>query len=326
MADSAALAGAFAGFVETLAVQPLDLVKTRFQLNKQRNPSVAAALRELVAEGGAGRLYRGLLPELAGNVPTRMGMWAGKDFASRGSAGSRVWRSGLERRAPTSSPTPAASAWTELGAGLLAGLPEAVATTPFQVVKVRMMSRENNGLYRHSAAEARPGRAFERGHGEKPAAEREGRPSPSEQARSPSDARPPLESADRVGRLGSGLPELQPAEQHICAHGWPGLGLDGPAGPLLRLQQLGAGFCGGVLATCCNAPLDVAKSRILRRAEGAGAGPDQPRASTWGVLMGVVRLEGAGALYKGFAPKALRMGIGGAVGVVAYELAVGVLR
>ena len=92
-------------------------------------------------------------------------------------------------------------------------------------------------------------------------------------------------------------------------------------GLLLRLQQLGSGFCGGVLATCCNAPFDVAKSRIQ-----AGAGPDRQRASTWGVLLGVLRQEGAGALYKGFAPKALRMGIGGAVGAVAYELAMSVLR
>eukprot|EP00435_Cladocopium_sp_Y103_P073093 s228_g42.t1 len=39
------------------------------------------AFRLLLAEGGVLRFYRGLLPEMVGNVPTRTAMYAGKDWA-----------------------------------------------------------------------------------------------------------------------------------------------------------------------------------------------------------------------------------------------------
>lgn len=63
--------------METIAVQPLDIVKTRFQLNQGVNPSVANAIRDLVREGGMMQLFRGLPPELGGNIPTRTAMYIG---------------------------------------------------------------------------------------------------------------------------------------------------------------------------------------------------------------------------------------------------------
>lgn len=81
--NHAALAGGVAGVVESIVVQPLDIVKTRFQLSREANPKLLQAFRLLLAEGGVLRFYRGLLPEMVGNVPTRTAMYAGKDWASR---------------------------------------------------------------------------------------------------------------------------------------------------------------------------------------------------------------------------------------------------
>ena len=60
--------------VEAAVVHPLDMIKTRHQLNAQRNESIVATARGLIREGGFPRLYRGLLPELLGMMPTRSAM------------------------------------------------------------------------------------------------------------------------------------------------------------------------------------------------------------------------------------------------------------
>jgi len=82
------------------------------------------------------------------------------------------------------------------------------------------------------------------------------------------------------------------------------------------MVTLGSGFCGGTFATCFNNPLDVAKSRIQAPVQG------QPLkyTSCFQALLLIKHEEGVGALYKGFKPKVLRMGIGGGVAMAVYEL------
>ena len=46
------LAGALAGAMECVVVQPFDLVKTRFQLNPGANAGISTTLANLVREGG----------------------------------------------------------------------------------------------------------------------------------------------------------------------------------------------------------------------------------------------------------------------------------
>lgn len=82
------------------------------------------------------------------------------------------------------------------------------------------------------------------------------------------------------------------------------------------MVTLGSGFCGGTFATCFNAPLDVAKSRIQALVKGQ----PQKYTSTLQTLLLIKHEEGVGALYKGFKPKVLRMGIGGGVAMAVYEL------
>eukprot|EP00929_Paragymnodinium_shiwhaense_P098298 TRINITY_DN5979_c1_g2_i1.p1 TRINITY_DN5979_c1_g2~~TRINITY_DN5979_c1_g2_i1.p1 ORF type:complete len:327 (-),score=47.33 TRINITY_DN5979_c1_g2_i1:572-1405(-) len=276
MGDKAAAAGGVAGAVEAIVVQPLDMIKTRFQLNSGANPSMYSAMRQILAKDGVLGLYRGLLPEMAGNIPTRTAMFAGKSLASDVLVRLNGRRSAL----------------TEMGAGAFAGVPEAVATTPFQVVKVRMQNVQNNSAYRNSL------------HCCFTIVKQEG-----------------------VLALFSGLGTT------MCRNAvWNGVYFGSmvvitenvpqvdmaTAGVLGQMQRLGTGFAGGVTATCCNAPLDVCKSRIQ-------SSPDLKGASTFRVLLRIAREEGPRALYKGFVPKAWRMGCGGAVGITTFELIMGMI-
>ena len=130
-------AGAIAGVVEAVAVQPLDMVKTRFQLMAGEGiprPPVLVALKDLIREGGVARLYRGLLPELTCLPHTRAVMFAAYESALRPLTQVNGGRD---------------SAIVHGAAGFAAGIPEAVAITPFQVVKVRLQAR---GEHRHSIA------------------------------------------------------------------------------------------------------------------------------------------------------------------------------
>merc|ERR1711924_282316 len=78
------------------------------------------------------------------------------------------------------------------------------------------------------------------------------------------------------------------------------------------ISTLVSGFCGGCFATCFNNPFDVVKSRIQTQVT---KGSSQPLkyVHTIPSLAMIVREEGPLAVYKGFAPKCLRMGIAGGV-------------
>ncbi len=87
---------------------------------------------------------------------------------------------------------------------------------------------------------------------------------------------------------------------------------------LETLRTASFGFAAGVFATCFNAPFDVVKSRV-QAARGSSAGPLHAK------LRSILLEEGVAGLYAGFAPKAMRMGLGGAVGIGAFELTMKIL-
>ena len=93
----------------------------------------------------------------------------------------------------------------------------------------------------------------------------------------------------------------------------------GSRGVSAELCQCQGIFAAGVFATCFNTPFDVAKSRI----QSARGGGDE--LSVARRLLDICRSEGISGLYAGFTPKALRMGVGGAVGIAAYEATAGLL-
>ncbi len=69
-------AGAMAGIIEGVTVQPLEMIKTRFQINTGQRMRVLQTIREVIKEGGVMRLYRGALPEIVGIVPRSTALWS----------------------------------------------------------------------------------------------------------------------------------------------------------------------------------------------------------------------------------------------------------
>ncbi|EOD23354.1 hypothetical protein EMIHUDRAFT_254987 [Emiliania huxleyi CCMP1516] len=123
-------AGAAVGLIECAVCQPFDMVKTRHHLSSQAR-SVASSLQAIHAEGGFRRFYRGVGPEFAGMVPKSAAMYSSYDGARQ------------LLLAHTSLDEVAAS----VAAGAASGPFEAAVVQPFQVVKVRMQTKEYVGRY-----------------------------------------------------------------------------------------------------------------------------------------------------------------------------------
>jgi len=128
-------AGAITGIVETLVIQPLDMVKTRLQLLEGVNGRLIPAVKSIWREGGFFRFYRGVLPELAGAFPTSSVMLASAEIAKRQMT---HWNGGV------------CNTFIAFCSGLFSGYVESFVTTPFQVIKVRMQAKEHLGKYSNS--------------------------------------------------------------------------------------------------------------------------------------------------------------------------------
>lgn len=256
--------GAVAGVVEAIVVQPFDMVKTRFQLSSVQNPSVPRALQQLVQEGGVARLYRGCSPELASTVAARSAMYISKKR--------------IEDSLPSATPTMLAPFLS----GFAAGVPEGIVTTPLQVVKVRLQSKEHLGRYRN------PMHCIGTMIGE-------GKPLQFFSGLGATIIRNCVWNCVYFGTI----PILARAP-------WPDV--------IPQVKSFTSGLLCGSLATCCNAPFDVAKSRFQRQLPG-----ETKYTSTLQCLISIAREEGPRSLYKGFAPKVMRMGLGGAVGITVFE-------
>jgi solute carrier family 25 2-oxodicarboxylate transporter 21 len=178
-------------------------------------------------------------------------------------------------------------------AGLASGVPEATVVTPFQVVKVRLQAREHLGRYHDTFHCVRRVLAEEGA-----AALLTGF--------WPTVMRNSVWNAVYFGTMHG-------------ARRWCTSESDGESGALKTVRTAVIGFAAGVFATCFNAPFDVAKSRAQSARDGAGGEFTLVR------LAHSFRTEGILGLYAGFTAKALRMGVGGAVGIVAFEGAASVL-
>ena len=287
--DRMALAGGISGIVEGLVVQPLDMIKTRFQLMAApgvSRPTIGSALHGLIREGGLPRLYRGVVPELAAMTPKASAMYLSYEEAKRVLRA----RGGLDG-------TP-----LHLAAGLASGVPEAIVVTPFQVVKVRLQAKEHLGRYRSTWHCL-------------------GRVVVEEGVLALTTGFTATVCRNSVWNAVY-FAALHGAREARVLGGEPAGGSSGGALETLRTAALG--FGAGIFATCFNAPFDVAKSRIQSARAAAGAS-DASAPSLVVRLAAIFRDEGLSGLYAGFTPKALRMGVGGAVGIAAYEAAIRVL-
>jgi hypothetical protein len=144
------IAGALSGLAEGVTIQPLEMLKTRFQINSGPRMRLLPAVREILAEGGVRQLYRGGLPEIAGLMPRAAAAMSTLELSRRwclARGGGLLPGSGSGGGSSTAAAavtlTPAAAYAT----GALSGVSEGLAFAPFQVVKVRLMAREHLGKY-----------------------------------------------------------------------------------------------------------------------------------------------------------------------------------
>lgn len=286
-----ACAGGIAGAIEAVLIQPLELIKVRFQLNHGQNGSIISCAKEILSEGSAAglagttnsiqvsRLFRGLLPELCGMFPTRSVMYSSNELAKRLLLGN----TGTEEEHIKEESTSIIAL-----SGAFSGVAEAAVVTPFQVVKVRLQAKEHLGKYTNSL-----------------------------------DCVQKLWREEGILAFSNGLSATIGRNSVFnCVYFTVMYQIKQQIPPpqdskvKATMYSLVSGFIGGVMATMCNAPFDVVKSRIQAQCANSHS---IEYTSTIQALVRIGRTEGVTALYKGFTPKALRMGIGGAVAVTAFE-------
>ncbi|RHZ49580.1 hypothetical protein Glove_519g67 [Diversispora epigaea] len=133
------MAGGIAGVSEILVMYPLDVVKTRFQLQVdskvggERYTSVMDCLKKIVKNEGFSRLYRGILPPVLVEAPKR----AIKFSANEQYSSLYKKLNGVDK----------VTQRVSIQAGISAGITEALVIVPFELVKIRLQNKENAGKY-----------------------------------------------------------------------------------------------------------------------------------------------------------------------------------
>ncbi|EKX44809.1 hypothetical protein GUITHDRAFT_58369, partial [Guillardia theta CCMP2712] len=256
-------AGAGAGVVEAVAVHPLDMIKTRHQLNTVKNENSFRTAVLLIKEGGVPRLYRGLTPEIVGMIPKSSAMYAGYDM-------SRL----LLAKTPLGD-----SSLSVFLAGCMSGIPEAIATTPFQVVKIRLQARENIAKFSGPVDCAVQTWRLQGARGLLTGLET-------------TIWRNSIWNSIYFYSMHEMKKQFTPPEhQHQQV-----------------MQNLFLGFVAGFMATAADAPFDTVKSRIQAPLPSSSSFVERPK--TFKMLSDIIRQEGLLACYKGFPPKAVRMALG----------------
>ena len=181
--------------------------------------------------------------------------------------------------------------WVSACAGLASGIPEAIIVTPAQVIKVRMQAKEHLGRFKNSI-----------------------------------DCLTKTVKSEGIFSLMTGLgPTLWRncvwntiyfATMHKIKSTIP----KGNTKIQESLITLFSGFFGAVFATCFNAPFDVVKSRFQSQLNAENVIPKYR--NTCQSLLLIYKEEGLPSIYKGFKPKAIRMGLGGAVAMATFEIVI----
>ncbi|KAG8964464.1 hypothetical protein FRC03_001780 [Tulasnella sp. 419] len=120
-------AGAIAGVSEILCFYPLDVVKTRVQLDTGKSQGMVATFRAIIAQEGVGRLYRGLAAPLMLEAPKRAVKFASNDF----------WAKTYMSAAGVTQMTQNISIIT----GCSAGATESFVVVPFELVKIKLQDK-----------------------------------------------------------------------------------------------------------------------------------------------------------------------------------------
>lgn len=279
-------AGGSAGFVEVCIMHPLDLIKTRLQIQSGRptgnvtDPNkysgIFDCIRKMYKYEGITSFWKGIIPPILAETPKR----AVKFFTFE------QYKKFFLFGSPT--PTPL----TFSLAGLGAGTTEAILVNPFEVVKVTLQANRATGKELPSTWAVTRAIVKEHGFGSRGL----------NKGVTATIARNGIFNMVYFGFYHSVkgyLPEYEDPLWEFC-------------------RKVGIGFLSGTLGSCTNIPFDVAKSRI----QGPQPVPGQIKyRTTLGSMAIVYREEGFRALYKGLLPKVLRLGPGGAIMLVVYDYA-----
>ncbi|KAH6572962.1 hypothetical protein BASA50_009115 [Batrachochytrium salamandrivorans] len=131
------LAGAIAGVTEIITMYPLDVVKTRFQIQvgNTEYKSIADCFRKIIKAEGAAALYRGIIPPIMVEAPKRAIKFGANDQYRQ----LYMKEFGFEE-----------SQGLAVMTGVSAGITEALLVTTPELVKIRMQDKRNAGLYKGS--------------------------------------------------------------------------------------------------------------------------------------------------------------------------------
>ncbi|KAL6045013.1 Mitochondrial inner membrane transporter, exports 2-oxoadipate and 2-oxoglutarate from the mitochond [Balamuthia mandrillaris] len=274
-------AGAMAGLCEVLCMYPLDVVKTRLQLQSAadaRYTSVLGTFKDIIKTEGAANFYRGIISPILAEAPKR---------AMKFSANEQYKKLWLHVQGPSiAGGEGKPSQFGFVACGAAAGMTEATVNCPFELVKVRMQARQNLGVYKTTM-----------------------------------DAFTKIMKAEGVLTLYKGFGSMLWRNGVWNGAYFGTINFVKQKLPEPQSQggviagNFTAGVISGLLATTINTPFDVVKSRIQNVLPGQPA----PYGFTIPALVTIAREEGVKALWKGYVPKVMRLAPGGGIMLVAFD-------
>lgn len=273
-------AGAVAGVSEILVMYPLDVVKTRVQLQTGKGGGADAytgmldCFQKIIRNEGFSRLYRGITAPILMEAPKRATKFAAND----------EWGKFYRKAFGAEKMTQSLSILT----GATAGATESFVVVPFELVKIRLQDKASAGKYNGMLDVV-----MKTVRQEGVLAMYNGLES--------TLWRHILWNAGYFGCIFQ-VRQLLPKVEDKRAQ---------------MVNDIAAGSIGGTVGTLLNTPMDVVKSRIQNSPKVAGAVPKYNWA--WPAVGTVMKEEGFAALYKGFLPKVLRLGPGGGILLVVFQ-------
>ncbi|GAX77843.1 hypothetical protein CEUSTIGMA_g5285.t1 [Chlamydomonas eustigma] len=134
------IAGIMSGAITAAVINPLDILKTRLQIQRAdtlQSPGIIGGLRQIVAQEGFRGLYKGLTPSLLALLPTWPVYFTSYDFL----------KANLDNR-PTGSCEPE-PATLHMAAAAGAGMTTLLVTNPLWVAKTRIQTQDLTSVKCH---------------------------------------------------------------------------------------------------------------------------------------------------------------------------------